>query len=69
MDSLILGLTIKTIGEVIIGISIIRVHNKIMQEHKLDRKVYRSIRNEKFWGLIGVILIIAGYLLEVSSYV
>jgi len=68
MDSLILGLTIKTIGEVIIGISIIRVHNRIMQEHKLDRKVYRSIRNEKFWGLIGVILIIAGYLLEVSSY-
>jgi hypothetical protein len=68
MSILLLGLTLKTFGEVIIGISIIRVHYRIMQEHKLDRKVYRSIRNEKFWGLIGIILIITGYLFEVAHH-
>jgi len=68
MDAFILGLTIKTAGEIIIGLSVVSVHMRIMKEHKLDRKVYRSIRNEKFWGLVGVILILAGFLLEISAY-
>jgi uncharacterized membrane protein YidH (DUF202 family) len=61
-----LGLTLRTVGEIIIGLSIIRVHIRIMQEHKLDKKVYRSIRREKFWAVIGIILILVGYILEVA---
>jgi len=68
MDLLFWGLTIKTIGEVIIGFSIISVHLRIVKEHKLDRKVYRSIRNEKFLSIIGIILILFGYFLEVAYY-
>jgi uncharacterized membrane protein YidH (DUF202 family) len=63
---LVLGLTLRTLGEVIIGLSIIRVHIRIMQEHKLDKKVYRSIHKEKFWAVVGVALIIVGYFLEVA---
>jgi hypothetical protein len=62
------GLTLRTIGEIIIGFSIIRVHIRIMQEHKLDKRVYRSIQKEKFWGLIGIILILIGYFLEVAPH-
>jgi hypothetical protein len=68
MPLIVLGLTIKTLGEVIIGLSVVSVHMRIMEEHKLDKRVYRSIRNEKFWGTIGVILIITGFSLEVFSY-
>jgi len=69
METAFIGLTIKTIGEVIIGFSIISVHLRIMKEHKLDRLVYRSIRNEKFLGIVGIILIIVGYILETSLYI
>jgi quinol-cytochrome oxidoreductase complex cytochrome b subunit len=68
MNSFVLGLTLKTLGEVIIGFAVISVHLRIIKEHKLDRKVYRSIRNEKFWGSIGVLFVIAGYIIEVASY-
>jgi uncharacterized membrane protein YidH (DUF202 family) len=60
------GLTLQTIGELIIGLSIVRVHVRIMQEHKLDKKVYRSIKREKFWAIIGIVLIIIGYTLKVA---
>ena len=68
MNLLFWGLTIKTAGEIIIGLAIIAVHLRIMKEHKLDAKVYKSIRNEKFWGLIGILFVLAGYLLEIAYY-
>ena len=69
MSLFLIGISLKTLGEVVVGLAVILVHVRIMKEHKLDRRVYKSIRNEKFWGLVGVVLIISGFLLEVAYYI
>jgi hypothetical protein len=62
------GLTIRVLGELLIIYSVIRVHIRIVQEHKLDKKVYRSIGKEKTMAVIGIIFIIFGYFLEIAHY-
>lgn len=59
------SLTLTTLGEVLIGLTILYVHHKILKEHKLDRKVYSGIQLEQWTGSIGIILIILGYLIRV----
>jgi len=61
----ILGLTLTTVGEVLIGITVLLVHHKILEEHKLDKKVFAGIRVEQWAGLLGIILIIAGFIIRI----
>ncbi|PIP86739.1 hypothetical protein COV42_00735 [Candidatus Campbellbacteria bacterium CG11_big_fil_rev_8_21_14_0_20_44_21] len=68
MNLLFWGLLAGVLGKVIIGLSVVAVHVRIMKEHKLDKKVYHSIRNEKFWGIVGVLLMVAGFFLEIAYY-
>lgn len=60
----ILGLTLTTIGEVLIGLTVLYVHHKILEEHKLDKKVFAGIRTEQWSGLLGIALIISGYIIR-----
>ena len=60
-----LGLTLTTIGEVLIGLTVLHVHHKILEEHKLDKKVFAGIRLEQWAGLLGVSLVILGYIIRV----
>lgn len=59
-----LGITLTTIGEVLIGVTVLYVHHKILEERKLDKKVFVGIRKEQWGGVLGVILILAGYIIR-----
>lgn len=69
IDLLLAGLTIGTIGKVLLGITVILVHGRITREHKIDRAVLKEMRKEKWYGVAGIILMVLGYILEMLFYV
>jgi len=57
-------LTLEFLGTLLIGVAVLRVHMKMRKEHKIDDKVMRAIRREKYITIIGLILITLGYILN-----
>ena len=68
MTLLFWGLTIGTLGKVLLGITVILVHGRIFKEHRIDKVVLKELRREKGLGIAGVVLMLLGYLLEILFY-
>ena len=68
MDLLFWGLTIGITGKIIIGITVIRIHSKIVQEHRIDIVVLKEMRKEKNLAILGIIFMVVGYILESIFY-
>jgi hypothetical protein len=68
MNLLLWGLTLGTIGKLILGIAVLRVHIRIFEEHKIDGVVLRAIKKEHYLTLLGLGLIILGFIFEVLFY-
>lgn len=64
-DLVFVGFTLQTLGEIMIGFTAIMVHHRFLNEHKVDKKVFRAMRREQFSGGLGIILIIVGYIFQV----
>ena len=63
----LLGSTLDMIGKVMISYTVIRVHYRFWKEHRVDEEVFSEMRKERRVGILGIVLIIIGYLLEVPS--
>jgi hypothetical protein len=63
----ILGFTISTIGTLMIAFAALRVHHRVLSEHKIDNHVIRVMKRERVIGITGVFLIIIGYVLELLA--
>lgn len=63
----LLGHTLDVTGKVMIAYTAIAVHHRFRKEHKIDEAVFKQMRKEQVIGVIGIILIIAGYILEIPS--
>lgn len=59
-----LALIVRTLGELLIGYSVLRVHNQVGQENKIDSHVKEKIKNEKQLTLVGIVLILVGLFIE-----
>lgn len=59
-----LGLTLDMVGKVLIGVTVLRVHWRFLKERKIDKKVFQEMKLEQRLGVLGIILIIIGYVLE-----
>lgn len=68
MNLLLWGITIGTIGKLVLGIAVLRVHIRIFEEHAIDGVVLRAIKREHLVTLLGLFLIILGYVFEVMFY-
>ncbi len=68
MNLLLWGITFGTIGKLVLGIAVLRVHVYILREHKIDQVVLSALRREQYVTIFGLSLIIIGYLLEVYFY-
>lgn len=68
MNLLFWGLTIGVAGKIIIGAAVLLVHLKIFEEQKIDGAVLRSIRTEHILTILGILLIVVGYVMEVMFY-
>ena len=68
MDLLFLGMTASLIGKILLGIAVINVHGHIAKEHKIDIEVVTAMRREQYFVLVGLLLIVAGYILEIIHF-
>jgi len=68
MNLLLMGLTIGTIGKIVLGFAVLRVHMGILHEHKIDGVVLKSIKRERYVTFVALFLIVTGYFLEVIFY-
>ena len=62
----LLGFTIHTMGEMLVGFTAIMVHHRVWKEHKIDEVVFEEMRRERFMGIVGLVLILIGYIMQVS---
>jgi len=59
--------TLDVIGKILIAMAALMVHHRVLHEHKIDRKVYRSMKVEQGYGILGVVLIVAAYVLRITN--
>lgn len=63
----LLGHTLDVIGKIMVAYTAIRVHHRVWVEHKIDKKVFIEMKTEQRIGILGIVFIILGYLLQVPS--
>lgn len=62
-----LGFTLDVIGKILVAYTAVMVHHRVWQEHKIDNKVFKSMKSEKILAFIGILFIIAGYFLQLPT--
>tara|TARA_Y100000310_G_C20432923_1_gene692354 strand:+ start:532 stop:738 length:207 start_codon:yes stop_codon:yes gene_type:complete len=62
-----LGLTLDTLGTIILAVLVIGVHSKVLKEGKIDKKVIKEIGTEIRFGWLAIVLIGIGYLLQILN--
>lgn len=67
MNIEIMGFILDLIGKVLVAISVYLVHNRIMKEHRIDRRIIKEMKKERKLVIIGIILMIAGHLLQLPK--
>lgn len=63
----LVGHTLDVIGKVLVSYTAIAVHYRFRKEHRIDEVVFKHMRREQIFGVLGIVLIILGYLLEIPS--
>jgi hypothetical protein len=68
-DLLILGETLDVAGKIMIAFAALRVSYRFRHEHKVDAKVFKEMKLEQDVAVIGIVMLIVGYLLRVSTLI
>lgn len=68
MNPHLIGLTLDTLGTVLIAFMALSVHHKFLNEHKVDENLFNTMRKEQVIGGLGVILLVIGYIIQISIY-
>ncbi|MAG28870.1 hypothetical protein CL632_01855 [bacterium] len=64
MSIAFLGFTLTFLGKLLIAFTAIMVHHRVVHEHRIDKAVFKSMKREQKFGILGVIFLVTGYLLE-----
>jgi len=59
------GLTLSTVGEIIIAFLVITVHSYVAHEKKIDKYVINTITKERYLAIAAIALIISGYFIQI----
>lgn len=68
MDILFWALTISTAGKILLAVGVLMAHWELAKERRVDDAVIRFIRIEYVVTFIGLLMIVAGYLLELQAF-
>jgi hypothetical protein len=60
----IIGFTSDIVGKVMVAFTAVMVHHRFWKEHKIDEQVFRAMKRERMVGIIGILLMVAGFLLQ-----
>ena len=64
----LIGLTFSTAGELLLAVTVLTVHHKVKKEHHIDAKVEKEISFEQWIGVLAIIFIILGYVLQFNFF-
>lgn len=56
---------LELIGEILVVISVVRVHSQVLEDHKIDKDVLDSIRGEKRYAIVGLVFITIAFALRI----
>lgn len=62
-----IGITLELIGTLLIAITVYRVHHHVLKEHKIDQYVLRQMKREQVMTIMGIGLIVAGFIAQISA--
>ncbi|MBD3251510.1 hypothetical protein GF380_03585 [Candidatus Uhrbacteria bacterium] len=61
----IVGITVGTIGKLLIAWTAIAVHRRMILEHKIDEAVFQEMIRERRIAIVGVICLVVGWGFEI----
>ncbi|MDP2631408.1 MAG: hypothetical protein Q8P30_01415 [Candidatus Uhrbacteria bacterium] len=62
-----IGLFTHVVGELLVAYTVLMVHHRVLNQHKIDRKVFATMRSEQRIGILGVLLILTGFIIQIVS--
>ena len=62
----IIAFTLDLIGKILVSFNAIMVHHRVAREHKIDKQVFEEMRRERNLGLLGIVCMIAGYVIHLK---
>ena len=62
----IVASTLEVGGHIMIATVVLSVHIRVAKEHKIDKAVVRFMQKERVIAMIGILLIISGYIIEMT---
>ncbi|OGM91703.1 hypothetical protein A3A20_02090 [Candidatus Wolfebacteria bacterium RIFCSPLOWO2_01_FULL_45_19] len=65
MDLEFLIETMDIIGIVSVAVAALSVHHRFLNEHRVDRRVFATMKREQVLGISGVFLMITSYALRI----
>lgn len=68
MNLLFWGLTVSLIGKIFLASGVLIAHSELAHEKRVDKLVLKSFKLERALTLVGIILIIIGYFMEIYFY-
>ena len=68
MNLLFWALTVGVTGKVLLAVGVLIAHTQLAHERVVDQLVLKSFRLEHTLTIVGLILIVAGYLMEIYFY-
>ena len=63
----LLGFILDVVGKVMVAFTAIMVHHRFRKEHKVDEAVFKVMKCEQVIGIVGVVFIIIGFLLQLPG--
>lgn len=65
----LISASLTSLGEIIVAYTVIKVHERIMKEHKIDAKVLKTMRQEQHLAFVGILMITSGWVLYILDTV
>lgn len=67
MDLVFVGELLRVLGEVMVVLAVLHMHSTMVEEHKIDRRVVLTFRQERVLTWTGLLSIVIGFALEIHG--
>jgi len=68
MNIELLALIFDTSGTVMIAFAALKVHHRVLNEQKIDKDVFSSMKKEQRIGQFGIFLVLLGFVLALVDF-
>lgn len=67
MNIEVVGFVLDFAGKLLLSITVILVHRRMVREHRMDNKVIVEMRREQGLGILAIVLMLVGFFLELTA--